>query len=38
MTDYIPADQRFITCTNQDVAYGMGLGKLDEEGVVLQLD
>src|SRR6516162_2680830 len=31
MTDYIPANQRFVACTNQDVAYGMGFGKLDEE-------
>jgi hypothetical protein len=37
MTDYIPADQRFVACTNQDVAYGMGFGKLDEEPAVLQV-
>lgn len=37
MTDYIPADQRFVACTNQDVAYGMGYGRLDQEPAVLQL-
>jgi len=37
LTDYIPASQRFVACTNQDVAYGMGFGKLDEEPAVLQL-
>jgi hypothetical protein len=37
MTDYIPADQRFAASTNQDGAYGMGFGKLDEEAAVLQV-
>jgi hypothetical protein len=37
LTDYISADQRFVTCSNQDVAYGFGFGSLDEEPVVLQV-
>ena len=30
LTDYISADQRFVTCSNQDVVYGMGFASLDE--------
>lgn len=37
MSDYIPPDQRFVACTNQDVLYGMGFGRLDEEPSVLQV-
>jgi len=37
MTDYIPPDQRFVACTNQDVAYGMGYARLDQESVVVQI-
>ncbi len=37
MTDYIPPDQRFVACTNQDVLYGMGYGHLEEEPSVLQV-
>src|SRR5262249_594843 len=37
LTDYISADQRFVTCSNQDVAYGFGFGALDDEPVVLQV-
>jgi hypothetical protein len=27
LTDYISPDQRFVTCSNQDVAYGLALGR-----------
>jgi hypothetical protein len=37
MTDYIAPDQRFIACTNQDVAYGMGYGRLEVEPSVIQV-
>src|SRR5262245_60839760 len=37
LTDYISADQRFVTCSNQDVAYGFGFGALDDEPVVYQV-
>lgn len=37
LTDYISADQRFVTCSNQDVVYGMGYASLDEEPVVIQV-
>jgi hypothetical protein len=29
LTGYISPDQRFVTCTNQDVVYGFGFGTLD---------
>jgi hypothetical protein len=32
LTDYIPAEQRFIACTNQDVLYGFGFAALDDDG------
>ena len=35
LTDYISADQRFVTCSNQDVAYGFGFAALDESPVVI---
>jgi hypothetical protein len=37
LTDYISADQRFVTCSNQDVAYGFGFGSLDDEPVIIQI-
>ena len=37
LTDYISADQRFVTCSNQDVVYGMGFASLDQEPVVIQV-
>ena len=37
LTDYIPAGQRFVACTNQDVLYGFGFGSLDEQPVVVQI-
>ncbi|HXY29565.1 MAG TPA: DUF1254 domain-containing protein [Gemmatimonadaceae bacterium] len=37
LTDYISADQRFVTCSNQDVAYGFGFGSLDDEPVIIQV-
>jgi hypothetical protein len=37
LTDYISADQRFVTCSNQDVTYGMGYGSLDDQPVVMQV-
>jgi hypothetical protein len=26
LSDYINADQRFVTCTNKDTVYGAGFG------------
>jgi len=37
LTDYISADQRFVTCSNQDVAYGFGFGALDDQPIVMQV-
>jgi hypothetical protein len=37
LTDYISADQRFVTCSNQDVVYGFGFCALDEQPVVYQV-
>ncbi|WP_223281307.1 DUF1254 domain-containing protein [Streptomyces antnestii] len=37
LTDYIPAGQRFVACTNQDVLYGFGFGNLDEQPAVFQI-
>jgi hypothetical protein len=37
LTDYISADQRFVTCSNQDVAYGFGFAALDDSPVVVQV-
>jgi len=31
LTDYIAPEQRFVTCSNQDVAYGFGFASLDDE-------
>jgi len=37
LTDYISSEQRFVTCSNQDVAYGFGFGALDDSPVVVQV-
>ncbi|WP_198032333.1 DUF1254 domain-containing protein [Microbacterium sp. 1.5R] len=37
MTDYVAANQRFVTCSNQDVVYGLGFAALDVEPVVVQV-
>jgi hypothetical protein len=37
LTGYIAADQHFIACPNQDVAYGAGFFKLDQEPIVFQV-
>jgi hypothetical protein len=37
LTDYISSEQRFVTCSNQDVVYGMGYATLDESPVIYQL-
>ena len=37
LTDYIKADQRFVTCPNQDTVYGAGFFKLDAQPVVVQV-
>jgi hypothetical protein len=37
LTDYIAADERFVTCPNQDTVYGPGFMALDEQPVVVQV-
>jgi hypothetical protein len=37
LTHYISPDQRFVTCTNQDVVYGVGMLNLDETPIVMQV-
>ena len=37
LSDYIDPGQNFITCPNQDVAYGLGFMSLDEEPVIAQV-
>jgi hypothetical protein len=37
LTDYIAADERFVTCPNQDTVYGGGFMALDSQPVVVQL-
>ena len=37
LTDYISPDQTFVTCTNQDVAYGAGFFALDKGPIVFQV-
>lgn len=37
LTDYIPAEQRFVACTNQDVLYGFGFASLTDEPIVVQV-
>jgi hypothetical protein len=37
LTEYISSEQRFVTCSNQDVAYGFGFGALDDSPVIMQV-
>jgi hypothetical protein len=37
LTDYIKPEETFVTCPNQDVAYGLGFFELDKEPVVIQV-
>ncbi|PWK65652.1 DUF1254 domain-containing protein [Aminobacter sp. AP02] len=37
LSGYIDPGQNFVTCPNQDVAYGLGFFSLDEEPVVIQV-
>jgi hypothetical protein len=37
LTDYIAADERFVTCPNQDTVYGGGFMALDEQPVIVQV-
>jgi hypothetical protein len=37
LTDYIAADQHFVTCPNQDTVYGGGFMSLDKQPVVVQV-
>jgi hypothetical protein len=37
LTGYIRPDQTFVTCTNQDVVYGIGYLALDKEPIVFQV-
>jgi hypothetical protein len=37
LTNYISADETFIVCPNQDVAYGGGFTALDKEPTVIQV-
>ena len=38
LTNYVSPEQRFVTCTNQDVVYGFGfLDTLDTEPIVFQV-
>jgi hypothetical protein len=37
LSDYIAADQTFVTCPNQDTVYGAGFMSLDKQPVVVQV-
>lgn len=37
LTDYISPEQRFVTCPNQDVVYGMGYYALNQDPIVFQV-
>jgi hypothetical protein len=37
LSDYVAADQHFVTCTNQDTVYGAGFMALDRQPVVVQV-
>ena len=37
LTDYIAADERFVTCPNQDTVYGAGFMAVDKQPVVVQV-
>ena len=37
LTDYISADERFVTCPNQDTVYGAGFQRFDSRPVIVQV-
>ena len=37
LTNYISAEETFVTCPNQDVVYGAGFYALDKEPIVIQV-
>ncbi|MCS2152356.1 DUF1254 domain-containing protein [Scandinavium goeteborgense] len=37
LTDYIKPQETFVTCPNQDVAYGLGFFELDKGPIVIQV-
>lgn len=37
LTDYIKAEEKFVTCPNQDTVYGAGYQRLDDKPVVVQV-
>jgi hypothetical protein len=37
LTDYISAEERFVTCPNQDTVYGAGFQHVDSQPVVIQV-
>jgi len=37
LTDYIDAQERFVTCPNQDTVYGAGFQRLDTKPVIVQV-
>jgi hypothetical protein len=37
LSDYVSPGEKFVTCPNQDVVYGLGYFSLDEQPVVLQV-
>ncbi len=37
LTDYIQADERFVTCPNQDTVYGGGFMSLNRQPVIVQV-
>jgi len=37
LTDYIAADEHFVTCPNQDTVYGAGFMTLEKQPVVIQV-
>jgi hypothetical protein len=37
LTDYIKAEERFVTCPNQDTVYGAGYQRLDSKPVIVQV-
>jgi hypothetical protein len=37
LTDYISADERLVTCPNQDTVYGAGFAHVDAQPVVVQV-
>jgi hypothetical protein len=37
LTDYISADERLVTCPNQDTVYGAGFAHVDTQPVVVQV-